>query len=120
MANWSPRARSAYLELSEVTGDELRQPTPSIKSRRAAVRGKWSLFSLDVERSAVPASAELGGKPLSRTRRWAGTLPTRDSFRTRRNSVPGDFRLHQPRFNRRERPSQRQLLGPDQRQRPTA
>lgn len=44
--------------LSEVTGDELR--AAHAVHPIAAVQSEWSLFSRDVERTAVPAAAELG------------------------------------------------------------
>lgn len=47
-----------YLGLSEVTGDELREAHAIHPI--AAVESEWSLFTRDIERTLVPAAAELG------------------------------------------------------------
>ncbi|GGP53258.1 aldo/keto reductase [Saccharothrix coeruleofusca] len=47
-----------YLGLSEVTGDELREANAIHPI--AAVQSEWSLFTRDIERTLVPAAAELG------------------------------------------------------------
>ncbi|MEY9854828.1 aryl-alcohol dehydrogenase-like predicted oxidoreductase [Catenulispora sp. GAS73] len=47
-----------HLGLSEVTGEELREA--HAHHPISAVQSEWSLFTRDVERSLVPAAAELG------------------------------------------------------------
>ncbi|MBB1244173.1 aldo/keto reductase [Streptomyces durbertensis] len=58
MAELVREGRVRHLGLSEVTGDELR--AAHAVHPIAAVQSEWSLFSRDVERSVVPAAAELG------------------------------------------------------------
>ncbi|NUS91742.1 MAG: aldo/keto reductase [Nocardia sp.] len=82
------------LGLSEVTGDELR--AAHAIHPIAAVQSEWSLFSRDVERTAVPAAAELGVafvpySPLGRGF-LTGALPSTDDL------AEGDFRRNMPRF----------------------
>lgn len=82
------------LGLSEVTGAELR--AAHAVHPIAAVQSEWSLFSRDVERTAVPAAAELGVtfvpySPLGRGF-LTGALSGTDAL------SEGDFRRHMPRF----------------------
>lgn len=82
------------LGLSEVTGAELR--AAHAVHPIAAVQSEWSLFSRDVERTAVPAAAELGVtfvpySPLGRGF-LTGALPGTDDL------SESDFRRHMPRF----------------------
>ncbi|MCX0270861.1 aldo/keto reductase [Nocardia zapadnayensis] len=82
------------LGLSEVTGAELR--AAHAVHPIAAVQSEWSLFSRDVERTAVPAAAELGVtfvpySPLGRGF-LTGALPGTDEL------SESDFRRHMPRF----------------------
>ncbi|MFD0365034.1 aldo/keto reductase [Nocardia sp. GCM10030253] len=58
MAELVAQGKVRALGLSEVTGDELR--AADAIHPIAAVQSEWSLFSRDVERTAVPAAAELG------------------------------------------------------------
>ncbi|MGW5308845.1 aldo/keto reductase [Nocardia thailandica] len=82
--------------LSEVTGDELR--AAHAVHPIAALQSEWSLFSRDVENTAVPAAAELGVtfvpySPLGRgflTGAFASGADLGDS---------ADFRAHMPRFS---------------------
>ncbi|MER5768267.1 aldo/keto reductase [Streptomyces sp. NPDC001985] len=82
-----------HLGLSEVTGAELREA--HAVHPIAALQSEWSLFSRDVERSAVGAAAELGvavvpysplGRGFLTGAVTAGTLSA------------GDFRASMPRF----------------------
>ncbi|UGT64590.1 aldo/keto reductase [Nocardia asteroides] len=88
--------------LSEVTGDELR--AAHAVHPIAAVQSEWSLFSRDVERTAVPAAAELGVafvpySPLGRgfltgSFADAGTLPDAADFRRAMPRFSGENAAH--------------------------
>jgi aryl-alcohol dehydrogenase-like predicted oxidoreductase len=58
MAELVTEGKVKYLGLSEVTGDELHEA--HAVHPIAALQSEWSIFSRDVERSAVSAAAELG------------------------------------------------------------
>ena len=58
MAELVAAGKVRYLGLSEVSGDELREA--HAVHPITAVQSEWSLFARDVERTAVPAAAELG------------------------------------------------------------
>ncbi|GAB2600419.1 aldo/keto reductase [Streptomyces capparidis] len=58
MAELVAEGKVRHLGLSEVTGDELRRACAVHPI--AALQSEWSLFSRDVERTAVPAAEELG------------------------------------------------------------
>ncbi|MFB8140502.1 aldo/keto reductase [Streptomyces parvus] len=83
------------LGLSEVTGPELREA--HAVHPIAALQSEWSLFSRDVERSAVGAAAELGVTlvPYSPLGRGFLTGAFTDAGK---DLAEGDFRKHQPRF----------------------
>ncbi|TYR57568.1 aldo/keto reductase [Streptomyces parvus] len=83
------------LGLSEVTGPELREA--HAVHPIAALQSEWSLFSRDVERSAVGAAAELGVTlvPYSPLGRGFLTGAFTDAGK---DLTEGDFRKHQPRF----------------------
>ncbi|MCC8481267.1 aldo/keto reductase [Streptomyces globisporus] len=83
------------LGLSEVTGPELREA--HAVHPIAALQSEWSLFSRDVERSAVGAATELGVTlvPYSPLGRGFLTGAFADAGR---DLAEGDFRKHQPRF----------------------
>ncbi|MBF6169133.1 aldo/keto reductase [Streptomyces gardneri] len=94
------------LGLSEVTGAELR--AAHAVHPIAAVQSEWSLFSRDVERTVVPAAAELGVafvpySPLGRgllTGSFTGSTDARD------------FRSSMPRFSGENAARNAELLGP--------
>ncbi|MGW0245676.1 aldo/keto reductase [Nocardia goodfellowii] len=93
------------LGLSEVTGDELR--AAHAVHPIAALQSEWSLFSRDVERTAVPAAAELGVafvpySPLGRGF-LTGKLNTAD---------PKDWRRQMPRFSGDNAAHNAELLAP--------
>ncbi|MFF8984654.1 aldo/keto reductase [Streptomyces globisporus] len=81
--------------LSEVTGPELREA--HAVHPIAALQSEWSLFSRDVEKSAVGAAAELGVTlvPYSPLGRGFLTGAFTDAGK---ELAEGDFRKHQPRF----------------------
>ncbi|WP_431788035.1 aldo/keto reductase [Streptomyces sp. G9] len=81
--------------LSEVTGPELREA--HAVHPIAALQSEWSLFSRDVEKSAVGAAAELGVTlvPYSPLGRGFLTGAFTDAGK---ELTEGDFRKNQPRF----------------------
>jgi aryl-alcohol dehydrogenase-like predicted oxidoreductase len=95
MAELVTAGKVRLLGLSEVTGDELRQA--HAVHPIAALQSEWSLFSRDVERSAVPAAAELGVAFVPYSPLGRGFLT--GSFQDAAQLGDGDIRLHQPRFN---------------------
>ncbi|GGK50146.1 aldo/keto reductase [Nocardia camponoti] len=94
MASLVEAGKVRELGLSEVTGDELR--AAHAVAPIAAVQSEWSLFSRDVERTAVPAAAELGVAFVPYSPLGRGFLT--GSF-TADNLASNDFRRHQPRFS---------------------
>lgn len=58
MAELVTQGKVRHLGLSEVTGDELREANAIHPI--AAVQSEWSLFTRNIERTLVPAAAELG------------------------------------------------------------
>ncbi|MEV0296757.1 aldo/keto reductase [Nocardia sp. NPDC050710] len=109
MAELVAQGKVRALGLSEVTGDELR--AAHAVHPIAAVQSEWSLFSRDVERTAVPAAAELGVtfvpySPLGRgflTGSFAAAGELADSK---------DFRRTMPRFSGENAAHNAELLNP--------
>ncbi|MEU0372357.1 aldo/keto reductase [Streptomyces sp. NPDC006283] len=95
MAELVERGLVKHLGLSEVTGAELREA--HAVHPIAALQSEWSLFSRDVERSAVGAAAELGVAlvPYSPLGRGFLTGAFTDAGK---DLAQNDFRRHQPRF----------------------
>ncbi|WP_406402694.1 aldo/keto reductase [Streptomyces sp. NBC_00879] len=95
MAELVERGLVRHLGLSEVTGAELREA--HAVHPIAALQSEWSLFSRDVERSAVGAAAELGVAfvPYSPLGRGFLTGAFADAGK---DLSEGDFRRYQPRF----------------------
>ncbi|MEV4681296.1 aldo/keto reductase [Streptomyces kurssanovii] len=95
MAELVQRGLVKHLGLSEVTGAELREA--HAVHPIAALQSEWSLFSRDVERSAVGAAAELGVTlvPYSPLGRGFLTGAFTDAGK---DLSENDFRRHQPRF----------------------
>ncbi|MGW2812269.1 aldo/keto reductase [Streptomyces sp. NPDC001415] len=95
MAELVKEGKVKYLGLSEVTGPELREAYAVHPI--AALQSEWSVFSRDVERSAVPAAAELGVTfvPYSPLGRGFLTGAFADAGK---DLSGGDFRQFQPRF----------------------
>ncbi|MFF0432328.1 aldo/keto reductase [Streptomyces sp. NPDC004327] len=95
MAELVKEGKVRQLGLSEVTGAELREAYAVHPI--AALQSEWSLFSRDVERSAVGAAAELGVTFVPYSPLGRGFLT--GSFADAAKELPaGDFRRHQPRF----------------------
>jgi aryl-alcohol dehydrogenase-like predicted oxidoreductase len=106
MAELVREGKVRALGLSEVTGAELR--AAHAVHPIAAVQSEWSLFSRDVERTVVPAAAELGVtfvpySPLGRgflTGSFTGSTDVKD------------FRSSMPRFSGENATRNAELLGP--------
>jgi aryl-alcohol dehydrogenase-like predicted oxidoreductase len=95
MAELVAAGKVRHLGLSEVTADELRAAVAVHPI--AAVQSEWSIWSRDVERTVVPAAAELGVgfvpySPLGRGF-LTGTVRSAADL-----SSPTDFRRKLPRF----------------------
>lgn len=108
MAELVTAGKVRFLGLSEVTGEELRRA--HAVHPIAALQSEWSLFSRDVERTAVPASAELGVTFVPYSPLGRGFLT--GSFGDAAQLGAGDFRLYQPRFNGENARHNGQLLAP--------
>ncbi|MER5207933.1 aldo/keto reductase [Streptomyces sp. NPDC002825] len=96
MAELVKEGKVRQLGLSEVTGPELREAYAVHPI--AALQSEWSLFSRDVERSAVGAAAELGVTFVPYSPLGRGFLTGSFADATKDLSV-SDFRKHQPRFS---------------------
>jgi len=94
MAELVQAGKVQYLGLSEVTGAELREA--HAVHPITAIQSEWSLFSRDVERSAVPAAAELGVTFVPYSPLGRGFLT--GSFADAGELSANDFRKFQPRF----------------------
>ncbi|MBH0780979.1 aldo/keto reductase [Nocardia bovistercoris] len=95
MAELVTEGKVRALGLSEVTGAELR--AAAAIHPIAALQSEWSLFSRDVEHSAVPAAAELGVTFVPYSPLGRGFLT--GSFATASDlSDAKDFRKAMPRF----------------------
>ncbi|MEU0082954.1 aldo/keto reductase [Streptomyces sp. NPDC006274] len=94
MAELVQRGLVKHLGLSEVTGAELREA--HTVHPVAALQSEWSLFSRDVERSAVGAAAELGVAFVPYSPLGRGFLT--GAFTDAAHLSEGDFRRRQPRF----------------------
>ncbi|ALC23397.1 aldo/keto reductase [Streptomyces pristinaespiralis] len=95
MAELVERGLVKHLGLSEVTGAELREA--HAVHPIAALQSEWSLFSRDVERSAVAAAAELGVALVPYSPLGRGFLA--GAFTDAGKDLSeDDFRRHQPRF----------------------
>ncbi|MFD9612774.1 aldo/keto reductase [Streptomyces sp. NPDC059083] len=95
MAELVQQGKVRYLGLSEVTGPELREA--HAVHPITALQSEWSLFSRDVERSAVGAAAELGVAFVPYSPLGRGFLT--GSFADAAKELSGgDFRQSQPRF----------------------
>ncbi|MEU1493119.1 aldo/keto reductase [Streptomyces sp. NPDC005776] len=96
MAELVEQGKVKQLGLSEVTGAELREA--HAVHPIAALQSEWSLFSRDVEHSAVAAAVELGVTlvPYSPLGRGFLTGAFADAGK---ELAKNDFRQFQPRFN---------------------
>ncbi|MFD9809868.1 aldo/keto reductase [[Kitasatospora] papulosa] len=109
MAELVKEGKVKQLGLSEVTGAELREA--HAVHPIAALQSEWSLFSRDVEISAVPAAVELGVTlvPYSPLGRGFLTGAFADAGK---ELSDGDFRKHQPRFTGENAKTNAALLEP--------
>ncbi|WP_405391014.1 aldo/keto reductase [Streptomyces sp. NBC_01102] len=95
MAELVREGKVKQLGLSEVTGAELREA--HAVHPIAALQSEWSLFSRDVERSAVPAAVELGVTLVPYSPLGRGFL-TGSFADASKDLTADDFRARQPRF----------------------
>ncbi|MFD3656058.1 aldo/keto reductase [Streptomyces sp. NPDC058620] len=109
MAELVRQGKVKQLGLSEVTGAELREA--HAVHPIAALQSEWSLFSRDVERSAVGAAVELGVTfvPYSPLGRGFLTGAFADAGK---DLTEGDFRKFQPRFTGENAKTNAALLEP--------
>ncbi|MGC5001247.1 aldo/keto reductase [Streptomyces sp. NBC_00353] len=109
MAELVQQGKVKQLGLSEVTGAELREAYAVHPI--AALQSEWSLFSRDVERSAVSAAVELGVTfvPYSPLGRGFLTGAFADAAK---DLSKGDFRQYQPRFTGENAKTNAALLEP--------
>lgn len=96
MAELIQQGKVKHLGLSEVTGPELREA--HAVHPVAALQSEWSLFSRDVEKSAVGAAAELGVTLVPYSPLGRGFL-TGSFTDAGKDLAADDFRSRQPRFN---------------------
>ncbi|MFD0278586.1 aldo/keto reductase [Kitasatospora sp. NPDC127111] len=95
MAELVRAGKVRHLGLSEVTGAELREA--HVVHPIAALQSEWSVFARDVERSAVPAAAELGVAFVPYSPLGRGFLT--GSFAAAEELAADDIRRSQPRFS---------------------
>ncbi|MCT4352866.1 aldo/keto reductase [Streptomyces sp. Je 1-79] len=96
MAELVREGKVRYLGLSEVTGAELREA--HAVHPITALQSEWSLFSRDVEQSAVGAAAELGVTFVPYSPLGRGFLT--GAFADASKELSGDdYRAYQPRFS---------------------
>ncbi|MFJ4678416.1 aldo/keto reductase [Kitasatospora sp. NPDC088783] len=108
MAELVAAGKVRHLGLSEVTGPELREA--HAVHPIAALQSEWSIFARGVERSAVPAAAELGValvpySPLGRGF-LTGALPDAGQL------AADDFRRHLPQFTGENAAGNAELIAP--------
>ncbi|MGZ9930782.1 aldo/keto reductase [Streptomyces sp. NC-S4] len=109
MAELVQEGKVRHLGLSEVTGAELREAYAVHPI--AALQSEWSLFSRDVEHSAVGAAAELGVAFVPYSPLGRGFLT--GSFADASAELSqNDFRRFQPRFNGDNATANAELLVP--------
>ncbi|MFJ9879276.1 aldo/keto reductase [[Kitasatospora] papulosa] len=109
MAELVKEGKVKQLGLSEVTGAELREA--HAVHPIAALQSEWSLFSRDVEISAVPAAVELGVTLVPYSPLGRGFLTGAFADAAKELSE-GDFRKHQPRFTGENAKTNAALLEP--------
>ncbi|MFF3004011.1 aldo/keto reductase [Kitasatospora sp. NPDC057940] len=96
------------LGLSEVTGAELREAYAIHPI--AALQSEWSVFARDVERTAVPAAAELGVAFVPYSPLGRGFLT--GAFQAAEQLAADDVRRTQPRFTGANAAANTELLAP--------
>jgi aryl-alcohol dehydrogenase-like predicted oxidoreductase len=95
MAELVQAGKVRHLGLSEVTGAELREA--HAVHPIAALQSEWSIFSRDVERTAVPAAAELGVAFVPYSPLGRGFLT--GAFTAAEELSQGDYRRRHPQFS---------------------
>ncbi|WP_030267550.1 aldo/keto reductase [Streptomyces sp. NRRL B-24484] len=95
MAELVQAGKVRHLGLSEVTGDELREAYAVHPI--AALQSEWSIFSRDVERTAVPAAAELGVAFVPYSPLGRGFLT--GAFTAAEQLSADDYRRYHPQFS---------------------
>ncbi|GAA2153919.1 aldo/keto reductase [Kitasatospora kazusensis] len=95
MAELVQAGKVRHLGLSEVTGDELREAYAVHPI--AAVQSEWSIFSRDVEDTAVPAAAELGVAFVPYSPLGRGFLT--GAFAAAEELSKDDYRRQHPQFS---------------------
>ncbi|WP_441246240.1 aldo/keto reductase [Kitasatospora sp. McL0602] len=95
MAELVRAGKVRHLGLSEVTGDELREAYAVHPI--AALQSEWSIFSRDVEQTAVPAAAELGIAFVPYSPLGRGFLT--GAFAAAEQLSADDYRRHHPQFS---------------------
>ncbi|RKT18114.1 aryl-alcohol dehydrogenase-like predicted oxidoreductase [Streptomyces sp. 1114.5] len=108
MAELVAAGKVRHLGLSEVTGAELREAHAIHPI--AALQSEWSVFARDVERSAVPAAAELGVTFVPYSPLGRGFLT--GSFQDADRLGADDVRRTQPRFTGDNAVANAELLAP--------
>ncbi|WP_316521039.1 aldo/keto reductase [Kitasatospora brasiliensis] len=108
MAELVTAGKVRHLGLSEVTGAELREA--HAVHPIAAIQSEWSVFARDVERTAVPAAAELGVAFVPYSPLGRGFLT--GAFQNAEDLPADDFRRIFPRFTGDNAAANAELLAP--------
>ncbi|GAB7183341.1 aldo/keto reductase [Kitasatospora sp. Ki12] len=108
MAELVEAGKVRHLGLSEVTGAELREA--HAVHPIAALQSEWSVFARDVERSAVPAAAELGVAFVPYSPLGRGFLT--GAFQDAERLSATDFRRTHPRYTGENAAANGELLAP--------
>ncbi|WP_224282493.1 aldo/keto reductase [Streptomyces sp. LS1784] len=108
MAELVQAGKVRHLGLSEVTGAELREAHAIHPI--AALQSEWSVFARDVERTAVPAAAELGVAFVPYSPLGRGFLT--GAFQDAKELSADDYRRTNPRFTGDNAAANAELLDP--------
>ncbi|WP_033222337.1 aldo/keto reductase [Kitasatospora phosalacinea] len=108
MAELVAAGKVRHLGLSEVTGPELREA--HAVHPIAALQSEWSIFARGVERSAVPAAAELGVALVPYSPLGRGFLT--GAFADAGQLDAGDYRRHLPQFTGENAAGNAELVAP--------
>ncbi|MEV7183281.1 aldo/keto reductase [Kitasatospora sp. NPDC093102] len=108
MAELVQAGKVRHLGLSEVTGAELREAHAIHPI--AALQSEWSVFARDVERTAVPAAAELGVAFVPYSPLGRGFLT--GAFQDAKELSADDYRRTSPRFTGDNAAANAELLDP--------
>lgn len=110
MAELVTAGKVRHLGLSEVTGDELREAYAVHPI--AALQSEWSIFSRDVEHTAVPAAAELGVAFVPYSPLGRGFLT--GAFTAAEQLSKDDYRRYHPQFSGPNAAGNAELVAPIQ------